>query len=215
MFMLLPTFACDNISIGKHEGANLELIKSTITRTLLIIDEDEWKIDENSIEAITIVSQETTKEKDVVIIDVELKDVVLSATGQMQVEFKYNEAKEGWDASAHRVSTPFTTSFLPHAALNFSNDALISEMVKYSIVYNEIAARTAEQIMLDNIAAGIVGSIIGMPFLPVFSGDQTPQDGLFMVVFNRCLCSVRTYYTFSTNYCRYWSKNNFNITVYC
>jgi len=176
--LLIFAFACDGIGGSKNKGADLDLIKESIIGTKLIIDDEEWIINNDSLENISISSQETTNEKDVVIIDVELKDVVLLATGQMHVEFKYNEEKENWVLSDHRVSTPFATSFLEHTALNFSNDDLITEITKHSIVYNEIAARTAEEIKMEQIAAGIVGSIIGMPFLSSLVGEEEATDAI-------------------------------------
>ena len=175
------TFACDGAGIGggsKIAGADDELIKKTIIGTRLVIDGEEWIINDAMIDSISIVSQETTREKDVVEIDVELKDITLSATGQMHLEFKYNEDNESWAATDHRVSAPFETSFLPHAGLDISNDGLISELTKHSIVYNEIAAKTAFDIKKEQLMVGIVGSIIGMPFLSSLAGDQDPTEAI-------------------------------------
>ena len=174
ILILLFTFACDNFG-SSNKGADLELIKSSIMGAQLIIDNEEWIIDNNTLDNVSIISQETTNEKDVVIVEVELKDNVLSATGQMQIEFTKNEE---WVLADYRVSTPFVISLLPNAEMKWTDDNFLNEIIKHRIVYNEIAARTAEQIMTEQIAVGIIGAVIGMPFLSSLTGDEEPTEAI-------------------------------------
>jgi hypothetical protein len=202
-FILLFAYACDNSTgdsggsgsfgfgngsgvgsgsdggNGNNEsstGASLDLIKASIMGTLLIIDSEEWLIDNNSLENISVISRETTQDKDAVIVEIELKDIVLSANGQMLVEFRKND--DNWILSDYRVSTPFKASVLSHAELNWSDNDFIAEITKHTIVYNEIAARTAEQIKMEQLMVGIVGSIVGMPFLSSLADEQEATDAI-------------------------------------
>jgi len=173
--LCISLFACDSVVGGRSRGADMDLIKSSIMGAQLIIDNEEWTIDNNTLDNVSIISQETTNEKDVVIVEVELKDNVLSATGQMQIEFTKNEE---WVLADYRVSTPFVVSLLPNAEMKWTDDNFINEIIKHRIVYNEIAARTAEHIMMEQVAVGIIGAVIGMPFLSSLAGNEEPTEAI-------------------------------------
>ena len=151
-------------------GANVSLVREAIIGANLIIDDEEWVVDENNLESVTIASQDTNLEqnRDTVTVNVELKDVVLSADGQMQVEFRFNNGV--WEHSEYRVSTVFETSILPHAVLDVTDNELLTILVRHNVTYSPNSAKTAQDIMMEKAALDLVGALTGMPFLSALLG---------------------------------------------
>ena len=160
-------------------GVKEVMVKDTIMGALLIINEDEWQITEQALESFSIINQETNlqQNRDAITISMTLKDYVLSATGEMLVEFKFND---GWVFSEYRVSTPFTTSVHNHAVLNLNESDLLSHIIGQSMIYSAVAARTAEEIKMEQDLLDMIGKLSGFPFISLLGGflhhDPTAQS---------------------------------------
>jgi hypothetical protein len=128
-------------------GVRDALVMETIMGAVIRIDDDDWVIDGDSMVNVSITSRDTDLERysDVVVASVKLQSDVLTAEGQMQVEFNYSD---GWQLSERRVSAPFIASFLPHAVLDVTNDSIISEIAKKTILFSQ--GNTAQLISLSN-----------------------------------------------------------------
>jgi len=156
-------------------GAREELAREYILGTILIIDDDEWFVDENILESVTIASQNTNVEqnRDTVTVNVELHDDVLLAEGQMEVEFRFEHG--AWIHSDHRVSVPFTTSVLPHAVLELSENELLSNIIGQSMMFCPENARITQEVLISQTSLDVVGSFRDVSFL------STQSD-----LFNEC-----------------------------
>ena len=154
-------------------GAREELAREAILGAVLIIDEDEWIVNENSLETFSIASQETNLEqnRDIITANVELRDTVLSAEGQMQVEFRFNNGV--WEYSEYRVSTPFTTEVMPHAVLELTDDELLAVISRNDVLFSASTATEFDR-LLDQATADIAGALLGMPFLSLLGGSHDP-----------------------------------------
>jgi hypothetical protein len=159
-------------------GAKAELAREAIMGAVLIIDEDEWIINEDRLDVFSIANQNTNLEqnRDIIVVDVELKDTVLSAVGQMQVEFRFNDGK--WESSDYRVSTEFETSVQAHAVLNLSDDDLLAVISRNNVVFSASTATEYDR-MLDKATTDLAGALLGMPFLSLLGGSNDPTEQSF------------------------------------
>ena len=133
---VLTNIAADRVerwTILPVVGAKESLIESTAREALywqsVTIDDDEWRIDENTIESITISSQKTDLEnlKDTVIVTVELGSEARTAQGQIELEFVFDNA---WILSSHRGYAPFESEYRPAAMFELTNEHLLDELVR-------------------------------------------------------------------------------------
>jgi hypothetical protein len=110
-------------------GVRDALVMETIMGAVIRIDDDDWVIDGDSMANVSITSRDTDLERysDVVVASVKLQSDVLTAEGQMQVEFNYSD---GWQPSDFRVHSPFTTSALPHTEFEMTDGELIDTVVR-------------------------------------------------------------------------------------
>jgi hypothetical protein len=157
-------------------GANVSLVREAILGANLIIDGENWVVDDSNLESVTIASQETNLEqnRDTMTVNVELKDVVLSADGQMLVEFRFNNGI--WELSEYRVGTMFETSMLPNAALNVTDDDLMAIIVRHEVSYDPTTAIRAQEIMIEQATLDLVGAMTGMPFLSALLGGGSSEQ---------------------------------------
>ncbi|MDR2600559.1 MAG: hypothetical protein LBC73_09835 [Oscillospiraceae bacterium] len=156
-------------------GADDSLVKVAIMGTTLIINEEEWIISEDNLESFSIESREMNSEqnREVVIANVKLRDTVLYADGQMQVEFRLNNGI--WEYSEHRVSTPFETSVQTHAVLDVTEDDLITVLSRSQIPFSASTASDFDK-LLDQTTLDIAGALLGIPFFSALAGnDKTAQ----------------------------------------
>jgi len=153
-------------------GANEALVRESLMGAVLRIGEDDWRIDDNNLEGFSIASRETNLEqnRDIVIATVELKCDVLTAEGQMHMEFRFDN---GWRMTSHRMDAPFTTSVQQHARLEATDSALIGVIDNRSIPFSSAVARSESDILIDRAVGDIAGALLGMPFLSGLA--QTPD----------------------------------------
>ena len=154
-------------------GANDSLVRESLIGVTLVIDDEDWQIDDNTFGSLTIESRDTDLENntDVVIASVELSSDVLAAEGQMRIEFAFND---GWQVRDYRVYTPFTTSVHPHAQLQVSDSQLIANIEANNILFSSAVARTETDILVDAAVADIAGILLGMPFLSALAHAPDP-----------------------------------------
>ncbi|MDR2572539.1 MAG: hypothetical protein LBD23_19915 [Oscillospiraceae bacterium] len=178
---ILSRITSDNMSawtISPFVGANEELVRELIIGSVFIIDDDEWLVDENTLESIIIISQDTNLEqnRDSIVATVEIKDAVLVATGQVQVDFRFDSA---WQVSDYRVSTPFETTTLLHAVHDVASSDLAALLVGQTMLFSPNTTATINQDMLSQAVLGEIGSLLGIPFLSSLvggGGDSTSQS---------------------------------------
>jgi len=110
-------------------GAPVAVIEAAIHGLQVTIDGDEWRLDEDSIENVTVHSQNTQLEnrRDTVVVTVELGSAALTAQGQVEMEFVFDG---GWFRNSYRSYTPFVSEYRPHAVFELSNDQLLDEVVR-------------------------------------------------------------------------------------
>jgi len=120
-------------TISPLVGANESLIESSASEAISLqtvtIDGDEWKIDDDTIESITISSQNTNLEsrKDVAIVTVVLGSEARTAQGQVELEFVFDD---GWSFSNHIGHTPFISEYRPSAIFDLTEEHLMDELVR-------------------------------------------------------------------------------------
>jgi len=114
-------------------GAKESLVESSAREMLLwqsvMIDNDEWMIDDNAIENITISTRNTdlNNRYDTVIVDVVLGSEAKTAKGQIELEFTFDNA---WILSNHRGHAPFESEYRPSAVFDLTNEQLLGEIVR-------------------------------------------------------------------------------------
>ena len=132
-------------------GADNKLIKGSMVGMSIEIDEEEWEISPNTIDSFTIESQETQLEqgKDIVVVSVVINDDVLTAQGELEFVFKY---EDGWKLGDYRVFKPFETSVKVHTKLEISDDILINAISKKPLILGEGKTEQLIDIELDEIS---------------------------------------------------------------
>ena len=100
------------------------LFRSAIMGMQLSIDGYEWSINEDSLDRITVSNRNTQLEqsRDTVIVDVVLSSAALSAQGQIELEFTFNDS---WKNDGQRIAAEFTSEYLPHAVLDMTDERVL------------------------------------------------------------------------------------------
>lgn len=115
-------------------GVNASMVESATREALswqtITIDGDEWFVDENTIENISMSSQNTqlANHRDVVIVDVVLGSEARTAQGQIELDFTFND---GWFLNNHIGHTPFTSEYRAIAIFELTNEQLLDELVRH------------------------------------------------------------------------------------
>ena len=114
-------------------GASEELINSSARSSLLwqnvIIDGDDWHIDDSVIENVIISNHNTdlNNRRDTVTATITLGSEAMTAEGQIELEFVFDN---GWSLSNQRGTTPFVSQYRPNAVMELSNEQLLDELVR-------------------------------------------------------------------------------------
>jgi len=114
-------------------GASMELIEASVRNSLLwqnvAIGGEEWYIDDSVIEGMTVSNQSTdlANRKDIVTVNVTLGSDVMTAEGQLELEFVFNEM---WNYSNHRGAAPFASQYRPNADFTLTEEQLMDELVR-------------------------------------------------------------------------------------
>lgn len=115
-------------------GVNASMIEEATRNALLgqtiTIDGDEWFVDENTLENISMSNQNTqlANHRDVVIVDVVLGSEARTAQGQIELDFTFND---GWFLNNHIGHTPFASEYRAIAIFELSSEQLIDELVRH------------------------------------------------------------------------------------
>ena len=126
----------ENWSSTPLAGVDSKTINTSLSGFSINIDDEEWAIDSNTIDSFTISKQETQLEqkKDIVVVAMIINDDVLTAQGELEFVFKY---EDGWKLSDYRVFKPFETSAKAHTKLEISDDILINAIAKKPMILGE------------------------------------------------------------------------------
>jgi hypothetical protein len=133
-------------------GVQKDFVESSIRSSLLwqqvMIDNDEWQIDENTIENVIINSQNTNLDnrKDVVIVTVVLGSEALIAQGQVETVFVFND---GWQLSDFHEYASFISEYRPEAVFELSNEQLLDELLRYDVTISRDIVFERQSITFD------------------------------------------------------------------
>jgi len=134
---VLMDIAADSMNlwtISPLTGAQDFLVESSVREAILwqtvAIDGDDWKIDESTIESVTINNRNTdlTNRTDAVIVTVVLGSEAKTAQGQLELDFVFEYE---WSCRGHRGNTPFASQYRPSAEFELTNENLIDELVRH------------------------------------------------------------------------------------
>jgi len=116
-------------SMSPLVGTQEAVIEASLHGLRVTIDGDEWQLDGDSIENVTVNSQNTQLEnrRDTVVATVILGSDVLTAQGQVELTFVFDG---GWFRDSYRSYTPFVSEYRPHAVLDLSTDNLLDEIIR-------------------------------------------------------------------------------------
>jgi len=159
-------------SIAPVAGAKNDLINYSVMGLEIIIDDDEWFINEQTVGNIEIINRDTqlNLKKDTVIVSVEILSDVLIAKGEIKLDFIFNN---GWFINDVRVTTFFTTSRIEGTGLNISDDELASIFSKDKMVFGKYEITETDKLTKDIIST--VGSMydktIGNLLAQIFIAD--------------------------------------------
>jgi len=112
-------------------GAADSLFKDALMWIHLNIDGDDWYIDDESLDSVTVSSRNTQLEagRDSVIVDVTLTSPALAAEGQVELDFEFNVGR-GWSSVGHSMVTPFTSEYHPHAILEMTDEQMLNKIIE-------------------------------------------------------------------------------------
>ena len=112
-------------------GVKNDLIESAVKnlREQFNIDNDNWIIDANSVEDISIANQNTDLQnrKDNVVVDVVLGAPAMIAKGQIELNFTFDN---GWAFNNQTTNTQFTSELRQSAEFDLMDDRLIDDILQ-------------------------------------------------------------------------------------
>jgi len=128
-------------------GASEETIRSAIIGLEVRVDDNDWRFDEEIIESVTIVSQETQLEnnRDNVIVSVELGAEAQIAQGQIELQFAFDD---GWSRSSYQGHTPFVSEYRPNAIFETTGEQILYETTQRTMPFG--SGNAAQDITLSS-----------------------------------------------------------------
>jgi hypothetical protein len=146
---------CDNVVPVEEDkwastplaGVSEEAIKASLDGLRVKIGGDEWNISEDDIEDVTVGTRDTNLEgkSDTVAVTLSVTTEVLLATGELELEFNYDD---GWEYEDYSVITPFESSYQQGKDPQLTNETLISDISKQKIIMGE--QKHEQEISLSN-----------------------------------------------------------------
>lgn len=144
-------------------GVNMNMVenetRNVILRQTITIDGDDWFVDDNTLENISINNQNTQLQnhRDVVIVDVVLSSDAMTAQGQIELDFTFNN---GWFLNNHIGHSPFVSEYRPAAVFELTNEQLLNEIVQgnYVALFNNLPIELASDAISNFSIANYVSS---------------------------------------------------------
>jgi hypothetical protein len=121
-------------------GVKPDLIEASVlsSREQFTLDNDNWVINSDTLESVSISNQNTdlTNNKDVIIVDVVLGSAVMIVKGQIELEFVFNN---GWGLRNHQIVSLFEGEIRPTAMFDLTTDQLLTDLTQNNVpsAYNQ------------------------------------------------------------------------------
>lgn len=140
------------------KGISEDNILSSLTGQYVVADNENWNIEPQNVKSIIIDKQETNLEEksDTVIVTLTLDSDIEEATGQLTVNYKFDDE---WKIDFISGNEGFTATVKPEMALNISDNELLAELEGYEMQYGASNKDAGNGFTLVNTASQQIISI--------------------------------------------------------
>ena len=157
---IMEDIARDNSSAWSSTplvGVNADGIYSSLLKKTISIGEEQWEIEPDTLDNISVNSQDTKLEtkKDIVVISITLKSDVQTAQGELLLTYIFDD---GWKLSEYQVKKDFSSANKPNTELQVTDADLIAALTKKSIVLGDEHHEQVIGISSDEIKDFVQGS---------------------------------------------------------
>jgi len=133
-------------------GVTEDMIIDSLDDRVVDVEGEKWRIKKNKVKDLSIIEQTTELDtmSDVVVVSFTIDDAVQQASGQMHLEYTFNEK---WNLSKHRERTDFIAETKPECELNITTELILSAIEGKEVeIRNDIYSHQTIVISKDNIS---------------------------------------------------------------